>query len=159
MIYGGTILTPKNTLQIAPLNTVFSVQAGIIYVVKVYFPPGSSGLLHMQIFDASYQAFPTTLGQSFSGDNIDFSFDETYDKSNPPSNLIVRTWNTDTDYDHELSVYIGQVSKDEYIQRFVGSTAVADILKGMTQEELTKGINRRTRIAELLETFGSEEGK
>jgi hypothetical protein len=159
MIYGGTILTPLATPLTAPLDTVFSIQAGMIYVLKLYFPPGSSGLLHVQIFDSNYQAFPTTTGQSFSGDNIDFSFDETYDKSNPPWELIVRSWNDDTDYAHECGVYIGQVSKDEYIQRFVGSTAVADILKGMSQEELTKGINRRTRIAELLETFGSEEGK
>jgi hypothetical protein len=159
MIYGGTIVTPMNTPATAPLKSVFYCTEGMIYVVKVYFPPGSSGLLHVQVFDADYQIFPTTIGQSFSGDNIQFSFDETYDKSNPPHELIVKSWNTDTDYDHEVGLYIGFVSKDEYIQRFVGSTAVADILKGMTSEELTKGINRRTRVAELLETFGSEEGK
>jgi len=158
MIYGGTILTPANTLPAAPMVTVWPISAGMIYVLKLYFPPGSSGLLHAQIFDASYQAFPTTIGQSFSGDNIQFSFDETYDKNNPPWELRVVTWNTDTDYDHELGLYIGHVSKDEYISRFVGSTAVADILKGMTLTELTKGIDRRKRIAELTEAFTKEQG-
>ena len=153
MIYGGVIVTPKNTPETAPLKSIFYCTAGMIYVVKIYFPPGSSGLLHAMILDADYQIFPTTIGQSFSGDNIDFSFDETYDKSNPPYELIVRTWNTDTDYDHELGLYMGFVSRDEYIQRFVGSTAVADILKGMSTEELTKGVARRSRATELIETF------
>ena len=159
MIYGGTILTPMNTPATAPLKSIFYCTAGMIYVVKIYFPPGSSGLLHAQICDADFQIFPTTIGQSFSGDNLSLSFDETYDKNNPPYELIIKSWNIDTDYDHELSVYIGFVSRDDYIQRFVGSTAVADILKGMSADELTKGINRRSRIAELMETFGSEEEK
>ena len=157
MIYGGAILTPMNTLPGAPLRTVWPVGEGMIYVVKLYFPPGSSGLLHVQVFDASYQAWPTTIGQSFSGDNMQLSFDETYNKMGPPWELVVVSWNTDTDYDHEFGLYMGFVSKEEYIQRFVGSTAVADILKSMSAAELTKGIDRRARVAALAEAFAPEE--
>lgn len=156
MIYGGTILTPFGTPATTPLDTRFSVQAGIIYVIKIYLPPGSAGLLHVQIFDASYQLSPTTIGQSFSGDNLSLSFDETYDKSNPPWELIVRTWNDDTDYAHELGVYIGQVTKEEYISRFVGSTAIADALKAMTAQEIAATISRREKVTGLMEAFSGE---
>jgi len=84
MIYTSEIHTPANTLQANPLITVIETTAGIIYVLKIYFPPGSSGLLHVQIMDAGYQLFPTTIGQSFSGDNLSLSFDETYPKFEPP---------------------------------------------------------------------------
>jgi len=157
MIFGGTILTPLGTLPAAPLRTILPIGEGMIYVLKLYFPPGSSGLLHVQIFDASYQLFPTTIGQSFSGDTIQYSFDETYPKFGPPWELDVVSWNTDTDYDHEFGLYIGFVSKDEYIQRFVGSTAVADALKAMTAQEFAATVSRRERVTGLMEAFAGEE--
>jgi len=157
MIYSSEIHTPANTLQTNPLITVIETTAGIIYVLKIYFPPGSSGLLHVQIMDAGYQLFPTTIGQSFSGDNLSLSFDETYPKFEPPYELRVISWNTDTDYDHEMQIAIGQVSKEEYISRFVGSTAIADALKAMTAQEFAATVSRRERVTGLMEAFAGEE--
>lgn len=159
MIYTAEIHTPMNTLAVTPLETWIDVTSGIIYVLKLYFPPGSSGLLHVQIFDSGLQLFPSTIGDSFSGDNLALSFDETYPKLEPPWFLRVRSWNLDTDYDHEMQIAIGQVSKEEYISRFIGSTAIADALKGMTAQELAKTINRREMVTALTEAYAPSEGK
>lgn len=157
MIYGGTIITPANTLQAAPLKTVFACTSGMIYVVKLYFPPGSSGLLHVQVYDADFQIFPSTIGQSFSGDNIDFSFDETYDKSNPPYELVVRTWNTDTEYDHEFGLFIGFASKQEYISRYVPQQQVNDALLAAVSTQASTEASRKSMIEELLRQYTEEE--
>lgn len=148
-----------NTLAASPLETIMPLAVGIIYVFKIYLPPGSSGLLHVQVKDQGYQIFPTTIGANFSGDNLSLSFDETYAKIEPPYELRIITWNLDTDYDHNCHVAVGQVSKDEYISRFVGSTAIADALKGMTAKELTKTINRREMVTALTEAYAQKEGK
>jgi len=157
MIYSAEIHTPMNTPAAAPMETIIYVAAGMIYVVKIYFPPGSSGLLHVQVRDAGYQLFPTTIGQSFSGDNLSLSFDETYPKFEPPYELRVYSWNLDTDYDHEMQIHFGFVSRDEYIQRFVGSTAIADALKAMTAQEFAATVSRRERVTGLMEAFAGEE--
>lgn len=156
MIYTAEIHTPMNTPALTPLETWIDVTSGMIYVLKLYFPPGSSGLLHVQIFDSGLQLFPSTIGESFSGDNLALSFDETYPKLEPPWFLRVLSWNLDTDYDHEMHIAIGQVSKEEYISRFVGSTAIADALKAMTAQELTVAISRRERVTGLMEAFSGE---
>jgi len=157
MIYSDTIVTPFGTAEAAPLKTIISITAGMLYTLKLYLPPGSAGLLHIQVFDAMYQIFPTTIGKSFSGDNLSLSFDENYSKLEPPYEMVIMTWNDDTEYDHELSIWFGFASKDEYIARFAGSTEVADLLKGMTAAEITSAFNRRGRVTELLDTFATEE--
>ena len=157
MIYGGAILTPSNTPQTAPLKTVIPLACGMIYVFKLYLPPGSSGLMHVQVYDAGYQILPTTIGSSFSGDNLNLSFDENYPKLEPPFELNVWTWNLDTDYDHSLEIYFGMASKDEYIARFAGSTAIADLLRGMNAQEMTQTFNRRAMVKSLTDQFAKKE--
>jgi len=157
MIYSAEIHTPMNTPALTPLETWMDVTSGMIYVMKIYFPPGSAGLMHVQIYDSGYQLFPSTIGESFSGDNLALSFDETYPKLEPPWFLRIRSWNLDTDYDHEVHIQIGMVSKEEYISRFVGSTAIADALKAMTAQEFAATVSRRERVTGLMEAFAGEE--
>lgn len=156
MIYGGVIVTPSNTPISSPIKTIFPVTSGIIYVLKIYFPPGSAGLLHIQVFDAGYQLFPTNEGESFSGDNIDFSFDETYDKSNPPYELIALTWNDDTEYQHQLGVYMGFASRDEYIARYIPQSTVNDAIVAAMSMQQQGEEARKDTVKELIDTYGKK---
>jgi hypothetical protein len=154
VIYFASITTPANTLMAAPLDTALPVIAGLIYHIKIIFPPGGSGLVHVQIFDAAYQVWPTTQGTSFRGDNLMFSYDELYDKSEPPLQLTVRTWNLDDYYDHEIDVHIAMVSREEYKSRFLpglGMTEMTSVLSTITQ---TQAARRQESIDGLVKQFG-----
>lgn len=157
MIYGGVISTPPNTLASAPQETVVDIASGLIYHVKVIFPPGPSGLLRLQVFDASYQLFPTTIGAFFSGDNLKLEWDEMYDKSEAPHILIVRTWNLDDTYAHEVSVLFSIVSKDEFKARYLPMMAQTALIESQAVTEAEKTVARQDRIKAFVETLPTEE--
>ena len=142
MIYAATITTPANTFPAAELMTRLNVALGLVVKLEVFFPPGSSGLLHARICDGSYQAFPATPGTDFFGDNLTLSFEELYDKSADPPSFDVWTYNLDDTYAHVLQVRMMVVSKEEYQARYVPSMQTeaveAIVAKVSAQQEETK---------------------
>lgn len=141
MIYVATITTPPNTLAAAELMTRFNVALGLVVKLDVYFPPGSSGLMHVRICDGSYQAFPATPGMDFFGDNLTLSFEELYDKSADPPSFDIWTYNLDETYAHVLQVRMVVASKEEYQARYVPGmqiSAVEEIMAkvSLQQEEM-----------------------
>ncbi len=159
MIYGGTITTPANTAKVSPKVTEIAVTLGLIYHLKVVFPPGPSGLLHVQIFDGTYQVFPTTHGASFRGDNLALVFDELYDKSIEPMLLSVHTWNLDTTYEHDVEVLISLVSKEEFQARYLPMTANNALVQALAEQEVLSTSARRERVKRFLETTGEGAGE
>lgn len=158
MIYGGVISTPANTAASSPLRTKVSVTAGLLYHAKIVFPPGPSGLLHVQVFDGSYQLFPTTLGQSFVGDNLLLQFDELYFKEIEPYFLDVLTWNLDDTYAHEVQVMLSLASREEYIARYLPGMQTDALVQAMAAQEAVKEKVRRDRVAAFVETLPTEGG-
>lgn len=156
MIYGGVITTPANTTKAAPLDTTVDVTAGLIYHVKIIFPPGPSGFLHVQVLDGSYQVFPTTQGQSIVGDNLSLEWDELYDKGDAPFVLVVRTWNLDDTYDHDVSVLLSLASKEEYQARYLPMMAQNVMAQAFAVAEAEKGIARQERVKAFLEKIPGE---
>lgn len=144
MIFSSTISTPKSTLITAPVRTVLKLSKGLIYVVETYLPPGSSGLLHVQIFDASYQVWPTTRGESFRGDNLAFKYDDLYMMDSEPFQLLIITWNEDDTFSHDCFVHVGLVSKAEYIARFLPLMQV-DAMQKMFEQILAEQEARKTQ--------------
>lgn len=158
MIYGGVISTPKNTAASAPQVTVFSVTEGIVYHLKVSFPPGPSGLLHVQVWDAAYLVFPTGLGESFVGDDELFQFDVLYAKKADPFIILVKTWNLDDTYAHEVSVWLSMETADEFKARYLPMMQTNALVTQIGEQELAQSAARRQKLAAFMETLPEGEG-
>jgi len=138
MIFQASITTTANTSKLIPKETLFKCVKGLVYKLSLFFPPGSRGLMGVQVFDANYQVYPTTVGEWFVGDNIHYNFDDTYFKNAEPFNFIIKTHNLDDLYDHELIVQIGMVSEKIFIARYVPSEqyeVMRQILKEIAEEQ------------------------
>lgn len=121
MIYCSTITTPKLTDQGQAKKTLLEVNRGLIWKIEVEFPAGCCGLVHIQIFDGSYQLFPATPRESLRGEGVIVSYDDLYLKSFPPWQLKIVTWNEDEKYDHTLQIRIGMASQEAFMSRFMPS--------------------------------------
>lgn len=159
MIYGGVISTPANTAASSPVKTVYQVTEGIVYHLEVIFPPGSCGLLHVQVFDASYQMFPTTLGESFSGDNYPFKLDVLYAKDDSPFQFTVVTWNLDDTYSHDVSVFLSLETSEDFKARYLPMLQTSGLVAALGKQEIAKSESRRERLAKFLESMSSEGGE
>ena len=121
MIYTASIDTVKNTAKAAAQVTRLSVAKGLVYRVEVEFPPGCCGLLHCQIFDGSYQVYPTSRDDSFHSDARNIGFDDCYLKQAAPFEFTIRTWNLDETWDHAVQVRIGLAGSEAFMSRYMPS--------------------------------------
>lgn len=138
MIYQATITTDANTTAADPKETSIKVLNGLIYKVVIQIPPGPSGLVGVQIYDANYQLYPTTNGEWFTGDNIKHDFDDIYYKKAEPYFFQIKTYNTDDTYEHKVIVQIGMVSEKVFMARFVPSEQyeiIKEILNEIVQQQ------------------------
>ncbi len=139
MIYMSAVTTPANTQSSSPLLTRLSVTKGLIYKFQFYMPSGALGYHHLQVFDGSLQLWPSTTGESFVGDDLNVFFDDLYSKQVEPYELQIRTWNLDDTYTHTVSVYIGLVSEESFMMRF---------LPGLTYEKMLEVLDALKRKEE-----------
>lgn len=120
MIYSVSITTDKSKYyQASPKRTALKVTSGLVYKVAFDFPPGSAGLMGVCVFDGGYQVWPSTLGQWFTGDSQQITFDDTYLKETAPYQFDIFTYNNDTEHNHLLNIRIGFVSRDIFMARFL----------------------------------------
>lgn len=138
MIFHASITTSANTAEADYKETSLKVVKGLVYKITIYFPPGSRGLLGVQIFDKNYQVYPTTIGEWFTGDNIPYNFEDTYYKLTEPFNFIIKTYNTDELYEHKVNVMVGMVSEKIFIARYVPTEqykVMKQILREIAEEQ------------------------
>lgn len=133
MIYMAEVTTPIGALEINPLRSVLKVTKGLVYKFHFYMPPGAMGLHHFQVFDGSFQLWPTTPGRSFHGDGIIVDFDDVYYKIVEPYEFLVRSWNLDTQNEHTVLISVGMVSEEAFMMRY---------LPGLTYEKMVEVLNR-----------------
>jgi len=119
MIYQKTVTVAKDTLPVDADRSILTVTKGLIYQVEIYFPPGSAGLLHVVVMDGGYQAWPSTPGETFQGENILLSFPDTYLKEAAPFNFTIITYNMDDTYSHAVTIRLGMVSQEIFQARFL----------------------------------------
>lgn len=105
MIYVDRITIPANTLANAPVKKTIQVQPGIITGGNIFFPAGSSSLVHVYIIWNGSRLWPSIDSpvSTFSGDNYTFSL-EPFDITTPPFFLDIYGYNLDTTYDHTVTI-------------------------------------------------------
>lgn len=114
------------------------VTKGLIYQFDLYFPPGSSGLLHVAVADGAYPLYPSEPSEWLFGDNTLVSFPDRYFIQTPDQYLTVWHYNTDDTYDHMFQLRIGQVLADAFIASFLpgyGQASVADQVAAMVAQQ------------------------
>ena len=153
MLYVASITTLANTPASAPLSSTLHVTSGLIVDVEFFFPPGSAGLLYMQLLDSTYQMYPTTLGEALRGDNTLMKYPEMYMKTEPPYSLTVKTWNLDTVYDHWAQVRISMVSKEEFMARYLPSMQTEAIDAIMAKVSLQQTETKAAQMEALRSRF------
>jgi len=96
------IAVPANTTELSPVTQDIVLCKGFISTVRLRFPPGSAGLMHIAVFDQATQLWPGSTDQWFSGDNEFIDFDTEYDVPyvTDEYKLTLHGWNEDDSYPH-----------------------------------------------------------
>lgn len=99
---------------------------GTISQVFVLFPPGHAGLTHLQIFYQTRQIFPSTPGESFTGDDTQYVFDERWPIFETPHELLLRAWNEDTEHEHTIIVELSVLAPEVLVPVMIRGPALPE---------------------------------
>lgn len=135
MIFQKSITTKANTTKDNSIKTKIKITKGLLYKIEVYFPPGSSGLLGVRIYDNVECIYPTGYDEFFRGDSCLISFDDTYVFNVTPFEVYIETYNLDDLYDHEVIVRLGIITQDDMIRRYVPQP-IAEVLQQILEQQV-----------------------
>jgi hypothetical protein len=119
LIYQHEIVSPANTPATDPSQGEIHVINGVITKFNLMFPPGSAGLLKVQVFWREFQVWPTTPGQYFYGDNYVFDFPENFPVSEQPFVLRIEAYNEDELYSHSAILRLGMTTQLGSLQEYI----------------------------------------
>jgi len=112
MFYAFTCTPTEGTTETAPDQFTLSLAAGIIHQVDVLFQDGCNHEEFVQIFDASFQLWPSNRGEQFRGNATVVSFREFYELAPGDNILTAKTWTTLATADiKDLVIQIGLLPK------------------------------------------------
>lgn len=134
-----------------------AVTEGLIYQFDLYFPPGSSGLLHVCVEDGGFRVWPTEPDEWFFGDNILITFPDKYFITTAPHSLFIYAYNLDTAYDHKFQIRLGQVSDPILIQSFLPSIQMGDFQEQIAQLVAAQDQSRESQRERVLASIENEE--
>lgn len=106
MRYAKTVAVEVGETESNPHEETLSLCYGQIKEVFVLFPPGHAGLTHLQIFYQTRQIFPSTPGESFTGGDTTYEFEENWPIHEAPHEVLLRAWNDDTANRHSIIVQL-----------------------------------------------------
>jgi len=106
MIYVFPLLIPHSTPATAPQITVCQLSAGTLIRMALQFPGGLIGLAHVGLNVGLHQLYPTNPEGSFASSSETVEWEEEYELSEPPYQLVARAWNDDDTYDHTITVRV-----------------------------------------------------
>lgn len=156
MIYQAAITESANTAQADATRTVIPVTRGLIWSIEVQFPPGCSGLAHLQLFDGKYQLFPASNGQSLAADGAILSYDDLYYKGAAPFVLVAKTWNLDDTYPHTMTVRVGMASNPAFMSRYLPGVNLGEIDATLGKIREDQAAIRRAQLEAALSDINPE---
>jgi len=104
MFYNFRIVTPLNTSYANRLKTTLRLAKGTISQVSIFFPKTCDGMLRLQIFHGANQVYPFNTGEFFNPENETIPFNDDYELSEPPFELVAHTWNLDSNFSHSVHI-------------------------------------------------------
>lgn len=159
MIYSATITLQPNTTEESAVKTVLEINKGLIWRIEVEFPAGCCGLVHLQIFDCSYQVFPATPDESLRGENVIVGYDDLYLKNAAPYELTLKIWNDDEAHEHTIQVRIGMATTEAFMSRYMPSITWDKFADTMARAAEQQEEMKAEAIKKLQQEIGGEEGE
>lgn len=104
MFYLYAVTVPRSTPASAPVIEELALGPGEIGQVRVGFPWGCAGLVHVQVWRAEHQVWPTDPGASFAWNDYVYEFPEAEPVAGPVESWTIRAWNLDERHDHVVQV-------------------------------------------------------
>ena len=109
MFYDYSITIPAGTPESSPEEVELKLVHGVIHTVRIDIPTGSRGEVHLVIYRAEHQLYPTNPDGTFNTDGRYIEFPDIVELDAAPFSLIARGWSPDADYDHTYHIEIGIV--------------------------------------------------
>jgi hypothetical protein len=98
--------TPASTAKASPLVTIQRVAGGVITWIGIYFPPGCSGLLHVQLRIGKVAIFPVIFDTYVAGDDLFLPVPVFIRTLAGWNDIRVVTYNEDDTFSHKAYVYV-----------------------------------------------------
>ena len=154
MIYSTSITTANSKSKASATRTKLKITKGLIWLLEVDFPPGCVGLVHVQIFDGSYQILPASPDKTLSGDGRLLRYDDLYLKSAAPFELTIVTWNEDELWDHNIQIRIGLASTRLFMARYLPTIGWEDFAAQMGEVQKDQAKGKAEQVIELVKLTG-----
>ncbi len=150
MIFQKTVSVAAGGSSSSPLKTTLELTKGLIYKIEVWFPPGSSGLMGVAVFDKLTWLYPSVHGEYFIGDNLQIDYDETYIIENPPYEFSIQYYNSDTLFSHTFVIRIGLLTRDDLIVRYLPKSEIGLLLEAIEKEKSQQSLTESASIQKIL---------
>ncbi len=155
MIYTASITTAANTPEGSNTDVILQTTSGLVWMFDIDFPPGCCGLLHVQLFDGSYQVLPASVGDSLHGDSVSMRFDDLYLKQAAPFEFRIRTWNLDDTWPHTIQLRLGMASSRAEMSRYMPALSFEDFEKmlaeSIAQQEAIRQLQLEAALSNLMQ--------
>lgn len=106
MLYRYSATVTKNTTEATLEKTTIPLAAGEIVHVSIGFPWGCAGLVHVRIYRAEHQVWPSNPDESFAWNDYNVEFREALTTEGPTEEWSIRAWNEDVRHDHTIVVRV-----------------------------------------------------
>jgi hypothetical protein len=106
MNYKTVISVPPNTGIYEPTELTFKLTQGTIIGGGVFLPWGCAGLVGIRLLRHNTQLYPLSPSEWYVGNDIQYSFEDNYELSTEPYELIIQGYNWDDTYNHSPIVWI-----------------------------------------------------
>lgn len=126
MRYSASVTIEVGETEDNPHEEYLGLCFGTISQVFVLFPPGHAGLTHLQVLYQTRQIFPTTPGESFTGDDTQYEFEERWPIFEAPHELLLRAWNEDTEHPHTIHVGLSVLAPEILVPVVAGRVALPE---------------------------------
>lgn len=116
MIYSYSPNTAASVTQGSPTRTPLPVNRGVVIQLTIGFPPGCTGLLHLQIYWGQTQLWPSNPDEDFAWDGFVFNYPEHYEIDAEPYEFTALTWNDDDTYAHDILIQFDIIRQEDLAQ-------------------------------------------
>ena len=112
MYYQNTFTVLETNTADNPVKTTLALVPGTLKRILIGFPPGCSGLVHVQILRHTRQIAPWTLGQSVAWDAYLYTLEYNLPLNEVPHEVEIIAWSEDDEYPHDIMVGV-EMDTDE----------------------------------------------
>jgi len=107
MFYSWPVVVATDNIESNKSVIQMPMSAGIIHQVDILFPDTCDHDIRVQIFNASFQLWPTNRGGTIRGDAAVISFRDFYEMAPATNILTAYAWLTDEDKAGTIWIQIG----------------------------------------------------